>query len=144
MGIDGIIVSSHGGRPVNSVLAAICAASRILTAQRAGTLKFPFYSGVGQVSELIEAMALGALGFMSVVLPSHSSSPWKTHANLYPHVCSRPPHAFGRENSVEHVIKTILVDLEVSMGLGGFRNLGEIQGRMREVLVGIGGGRRGM
>ena len=26
------------------------------------------------------------------------------------------------------------------MGLGGFRNLGEIQGRMREVLVPIGGG----
>ena len=88
-------------------------------------------------------MALGAQGFMSVVFPSHSP-PWKTHANLSPHVCSRPPHAFGRENGVEHVIKTILVDLEVSMGLGGFRNLGEIQGRMREVLVGIGGGRRCM
>ena len=52
------------------------------------------------------------------------------------------PHAyaFTRENSVEHVIKTILVDLEVSLSLGGFRNLGEIQGRMREVLVPIGGG----
>ena len=56
-------------------LASICAESHILTAQRAGALKFPFYSGVGYASELIEAMALGAQGFMSVVSPSHSPPP---------------------------------------------------------------------
>jgi len=43
--------------------------------------------------------------------------------------------ALGGEDGVEQVLRSILADLEVTMGLSGFRNLREIQGKREEVIT---------
>ena len=43
--------------------------------------------------------------------------------------------ALGGEKGVEQVLRSILADLELTMGLSGFRNLGEIQGKRDEVIT---------
>ena len=43
--------------------------------------------------------------------------------------------ALGGEKGIEQVLRSILADLEVTMGLSGFRNLGEIQGKRDEVIM---------
>jgi len=43
--------------------------------------------------------------------------------------------ALGGEKGIEQVLRSILADLEVTMGLSGFRNLGEIQGNRDEVIM---------
>jgi lactate 2-monooxygenase len=45
--------------------------------------------------------------------------------------------ALGGEEGVEQVLRSILADLEVTMGLSGFRNLREIQGKREEVITKI-------
>ena len=142
MGIDGIIVSNHGGRQVDGAiasldaLAAICAAPRILAAQKVGMLTVLFDSGVRSGSDVIKAMALGAQGVLCKLFLCHFLSRLVVLTSTVgrPYVYGL---AAGGEKGVEHVIRTVLADLEVSMGLSGFRNLGEIQGRREEVMVRI-------
>jgi lactate 2-monooxygenase len=43
--------------------------------------------------------------------------------------------ALEGEGGVEQVLRSILADLEVTMGLSGFRNLREIQGKREEVIT---------
>jgi lactate 2-monooxygenase len=43
--------------------------------------------------------------------------------------------AIGGEKGVEEVLRCILADLEVTLGLSGFKNLGEIQGKREEVIT---------
>ena len=43
----------------------------------------------------------------------------------------------GGQDGVEAVIKNILADLELSLGLAGFKNLDEIRGKSEEILVRI-------
>jgi lactate 2-monooxygenase len=43
--------------------------------------------------------------------------------------------AIGGEQGVEQVIRSTLADMEVTMGLSGYRDIGEIQGRREEVVV---------
>lgn len=145
MGIDGIIVSNHGGRQVDGAiasldaLAVICATPRILAAQKVGMLTVLFDSGVRSGSDVIKAMALGAQGVLCKLFLHHFLS----HSSglvVLTSTVGRPyvyGLAAGGEKGVEHVIRTVLADLELSMGLSGFRNLGEIQGRGEEVMVRI-------
>ena len=42
--------------------------------------------------------------------------------------------ALGGASGVEHVVKTILADLEVTMGLSGYKSIDEIQGKAEDVL----------
>jgi len=48
------------------------------------------------------------------------------------------PYIYGLmidgETGVEQVIRSTLADLEITLGLSGYKNLGEVQGR-REVLA---------
>lgn len=43
--------------------------------------------------------------------------------------------AIGGEQGAEQVIRSTLADMEVTMGLSGYRDIGEIQGRREEVVV---------
>ena len=38
-------------------------------------------------------------------------------------------------DGVKHIVKTILADLEVTMGLSGYKNIDEFRGKANEVLV---------
>jgi len=43
--------------------------------------------------------------------------------------------ALGGAEGVKHVLKTILADLEVTMGLSGYKSIDEIQGKAEEILA---------
>ena len=43
--------------------------------------------------------------------------------------------ALGGADGVKHVVKTILADLEVTMGLSGYKSIDEIQGKAEEILA---------
>ena len=43
--------------------------------------------------------------------------------------------ALGGADGVKHVVKTILADLEVTMGLSGYKNIDEFRGKAGKVLA---------
>lgn len=43
--------------------------------------------------------------------------------------------ALGGADGVKHVLKSILAELEVTMGLSGYKSIDEIQGKAEEVLA---------
>lgn len=43
--------------------------------------------------------------------------------------------ALGGADGVEHVIRTMLADTEVTLGLSGYKSVEEIQGKGKEILV---------
>jgi isopentenyl diphosphate isomerase/L-lactate dehydrogenase-like FMN-dependent dehydrogenase len=43
--------------------------------------------------------------------------------------------ALGGADGVKHIIKTILAELEVTMGLSGYKSVDEIQGKGEEILA---------
>ena len=45
--------------------------------------------------------------------------------------------AAGGQEGVEQVIKSLLADTEITLGLSGYRNLDEIRGKADEVLAKI-------
>ncbi len=45
--------------------------------------------------------------------------------------------AVGGQDGVEEVLRSTLADLEITLGLSGYKNIKEIQGRMDEVVVKI-------
>jgi len=122
IGVQGIVVSNHGGRQVDGgipslyALDKICQSPTILAAQKSGKLTVLFDSGIRTGSDIIKALALGA---QAVLLGR-------------PYMYGL---ALGGEKGIEQVLRSILADLEVTMGLSGFRNLGEIQGKREEVIM---------
>jgi L-lactate dehydrogenase (cytochrome) len=82
-GIDGIVVSNHGGRQVDGAIAALDALPAI--AEAAGEdLAVLFDSGVRSGSDVIKALALGA---DAVCLGRPYVSPWRVSRESKP--CSR-------------------------------------------------------
>ena len=43
--------------------------------------------------------------------------------------------ALGGADGVKHIVKTILAELEVTMGLSGYKSIDEFQGKAEEVLA---------
>ena len=43
--------------------------------------------------------------------------------------------ALGGADGVKHVVKTILAELEVTMGLSGYKAIDEIQGKGEDILA---------
>ena len=41
----------------------------------------------------------------------------------------------GGEKGVEEVLRSTLSDMEITMGLAGYKNVGEIQGKRDEIVV---------
>ncbi|HET6501227.1 MAG TPA: lactate 2-monooxygenase [Amycolatopsis sp.] len=100
-GMDGIVVSNHGGRQVDGALGALDALPTIAGAV-GDRIEVLFDSGIRTGADVIKALALGA---RAVLLGR--------------------PYAYGLalagEDGVRHVLRCLLADLEITLGLTGHR-----------------------
>lgn len=107
-GIDGLIVSNHGGRQLDGVLASIDALPGIVEVVD-GKIPVLFDSGIRRGSDAIKAIALGADG-----------------------VCIGRPFVYGLaadgQNGVEHVLKNLCDEMQVSLALTGVVKIKECRG----------------
>lgn len=105
-GADAIIVSNHGGRQVDGAIAALDALPGVVEAIQQ---KIPvlFDSGIRYGADAIKALALGA---RAVLL-----------GRLYIWGL-----AIAGEQGVRDVLQNFLADLDLTMGLAGFRSLPEL------------------
>jgi isopentenyl diphosphate isomerase/L-lactate dehydrogenase-like FMN-dependent dehydrogenase len=107
LGCDGVIVSNHGGRALDSSCAAIDALPDVVAA--AGSkLAVVLDSGVRRGSDIVKAMALGAQGVLA------------GRAMLY-------GLAAGGEDGVTRAIELLRQETVRTMGMLGARNVGEIE-----------------
>ncbi|HEX2393243.1 MAG TPA: alpha-hydroxy-acid oxidizing protein [Solirubrobacterales bacterium] len=105
-GIDGIVVSNHGGRQVDGAIASLDALPAIAEAVR-GELAILFDSGVRGGADVLKALALGADA-----------------------VCLGRPYLWGLaldgQAGVEAVLKMVLGELDLTMALCGLTRPAEI------------------
>ena len=102
-GIDGIIVSNHGGRQLDGVIASIDSLRAVVEAVD-GEIPVLFDSGVRRGSDVVKALALGA----DAVLIGR------------PFVYGL---AVGGQHGVEKVLSTILQEMKVSISLSGITSV---------------------
>ncbi len=105
-GVDGIIVSNHGGRQVDGAIGALDALPAVVAALPED---FPvlFDSGIRSGADIFKALALGARAVL----------------------VGRPYMwglALGGEAGVRHVLKCLLADLDLTMALSGHATLASI------------------
>jgi lactate 2-monooxygenase len=109
-GVDGIIISNHGGRQVDGAIGTFEALPGIVDAV---SDKVPVLldSGIRGGADAFKALALGAKA-----------------------VCIGRPYAYGLalagENGVLSVLNNFMADFELTMGLAGCKNIQEIQKEM--------------
>jgi lactate 2-monooxygenase len=105
-GMQGIVVSNHGGRQVDGAVAALDQLPDIAAAV-GDRLEVLFDSGIRTGADIVKALALGA---KAVLLGR--------------------PYVYGLahdgEAGVRHVLRSILADLDLTLGLAGYRNLAEL------------------
>jgi len=105
-GMDGIVVSNHGGRQVDGALAALEALPEIVKVA-GGKIPLLFDSGVRGGADVFKALALGATA-----------------------VCIGRPYAYGLavdgEAGVRAVLQNLRAEFELTMRLAGCRSLDEI------------------
>ena len=105
-GVDGIIVSNHGGRQIDGAVAALDALPRVVEAV-AGRAVVLFDSGIRRGPDVIKALALGA---RAVLL-------------------GRPfcyGLAVGGEQGVRDVAANLLADIDLTLALMGCASLAEL------------------
>ncbi|RLK55113.1 alpha-hydroxy-acid oxidizing protein [Actinokineospora cianjurensis] len=98
-GMDGIIVSNHGGRQVDGALAALDALPAIAAAV-GDRLEILFDSGIRTGADVIKALALGA---KAVLLGR-------------PYIYAL---ALAGEQGVRHTLRSLLADLDLTLALSG-------------------------
>ncbi len=105
-GVDGIVVSNHGGRQVDGAIGALDALRPIVTAV-GSRMTVLFDSGVRGGADIIKAIALGAKA-----------------------VLIGRPYAYGLglagEDGVRHVLRALRNDFEITMRLSGFASLDDL------------------
>jgi lactate 2-monooxygenase len=105
-GIEGIIVSNHGGRQVDGAIGSLQALPGVVEAvgERCEVL---FDSGIRSGSDALKALALGARA-----------------------VCLGRPYvwglALGGEQGVIDVLRAFLADLDLNMALSGYASIDEV------------------
>ncbi len=105
-GVQGIVVSNHGGRQVDGAIAALDALPAI--AQAIGSrMAVLFDSGVRGGADMLKALALGA---QAILLGR-------------PYVYGL---ALGGEAGVRHVLRSLRTDFELTMRLSGLATLAEL------------------
>ncbi len=112
-GIDGLIVSNHGGRQVDGAISTIAALPAI--AQRVnGRIPVLLDGGIRGGADMFKALALGATA-----------------------VCIGRPYVYGLtlagQSGVEEVLKNLMADFYFTMGLSGINHVKEIT---RDALAG--------
>ena len=108
-GVDGFIVSNHGGRQVDGAIAALDALPAVVEAARGRPVLMD--SGIRGGADIFKALALGA----KAVLVGR------------PYVYAL---AVAGERGVREVIRNFKADFDLTMGLAGCRSVGDI-GRER-------------
>jgi lactate 2-monooxygenase len=105
-GMDGILVSNHGGRQVDGAIATIDALPGVVDAVD-GRVPVLLDSGVRGGADMFKALALGAAA-----------------------VCIGRPYLWGLavagESGVREVIRNFVADFDLTMGLAGCRSVAEI------------------
>jgi lactate 2-monooxygenase len=105
-GVDGIVVSNHGGRQVDGAIASLDALPDVLAAVR-GAVPVLLDSGVRTGADVVKAVALGAA------------------AVLYgrPYIYGL---GLGGQAGVEHVLRCLLGEADVTMALSGRCRLADL------------------
>lgn len=105
-GMNGIIVSNHGGRQVDGAISTIEALPNVVAAV-AGQIPVLMDSGVRGGADMFKAIALGATA-----------------------VCIGRPYIYGLtldgQKGIEAVIKYFMADFELTMRLSGCKSVSEI------------------
>jgi lactate 2-monooxygenase len=105
-GVDGLIVSNHGGRQIDGAIAALDALPAV-AASVAGRVPVLFDSGVRSGADIVKALCLGA----SAVLIGR------------PYVYGL---ALAGEAGVAAVIANLIAELDLTLGLAGHRRIGDL------------------
>jgi lactate 2-monooxygenase len=105
-GLQGVIVSNHGGRQLDGAIASLDALPAIVAAV-GDRLAVLFDSGVRTGADILKALALGA----EAVLLGR------------PYVYGL---AHGGADGVRHAVRSILADFDLSLGLSGHRRPAEL------------------
>jgi isopentenyl diphosphate isomerase/L-lactate dehydrogenase-like FMN-dependent dehydrogenase len=105
-GVDGLIVSNHGGRQLDGAVGALQALPRVVDAVD-GRVPVLFDSGVRRGPDALKALALGADA-----------------------VCLGRPYLYGLslagETGVRDVLRHLLGDLDVALGLAGYTDVADV------------------
>ncbi len=105
-GVQGVIVSNHGGRQVDGAVGALDALPEVVAAVD-GRCEVLFDSGVRSGADALKALALGARA-----------------------VCLGRPYiwglALGGEQGVIDVLRSFLADLDLAMALSGYAAIDEV------------------
>ncbi|HEX6487581.1 MAG TPA: lactate 2-monooxygenase [Candidatus Dormibacteraeota bacterium] len=104
--MDGVIVSNHGGRQVDGAVASLDALPRVIQAVPPG---FPvlFDSGIRTGADIVKALALGARAVLI-------GRPWMWGL------------ALAGQAGVEHVLRCLLAEFDLTMGLIGVTGPAEL------------------
>ena len=105
-GVQGIVVSNHGGRQVDGAIGSLTALPSIAAAV-GDQLTVLFDSGIRTGADVVKALALGA----DAVLVGR---PWVYGL------------AHGGQDGVRHVLRTLLADYDLAMALSGHRRPDEL------------------
>ena len=105
-GVDGIIVSNHGGRQVDGAIGALDALPGVVEAV-GGNMPVLFDSGVRTGADIVKALALGARAVLI-------ARPYVYGLTL------------GGEDGVRAVIDNLAAELDLTLGLAGCRSLSEL------------------
>jgi lactate 2-monooxygenase len=105
-GVEGIVVSNHGGRQVDGAIGALDALPGIATAV-GEQVEVLFDSGIRTGADIVKALALGARAVLV-------GRPWVYGLGL------------GGTDGVRHVLRSLLADLDLTMALSGHRTPGDL------------------
>jgi isopentenyl diphosphate isomerase/L-lactate dehydrogenase-like FMN-dependent dehydrogenase len=105
-GMDGIVVSNHGGRQVDGAVASLDCLPEIAAAV-GDQVEVLFDSGIRTGADVLKALALGAKAVFV-------GRPWVYGL------------ALGGADGVRHVLRTLLADFELTLALTGHRTLAEV------------------
>jgi isopentenyl diphosphate isomerase/L-lactate dehydrogenase-like FMN-dependent dehydrogenase len=102
-GMDGIVVSNHGGRQVDGAIASLDALPSVVEAV-GDRLEVLFDSGIRTGADVLKAVALGAKAVLV-------GRPWVYGL------------ALGGYDGVRHVLRSLLADLDLTLALSGNADL---------------------
>lgn len=105
-GVEGVLVSNHGGRQVDGAVGALDALPGVVAAVE-GRCEVLFDSGIRSGADALKALALGA---RAVLLGR-------------PYIWGL---ALGGEQGVVDVLRSFLADLDLAMALSGYANIDEV------------------